>query len=245
MNQLASIESIQPRHLPDDIADRLRQAIFSRQYLPGDRLPPERDLAQQLRVHRASLREALKTLEAQGLLRIRQGDGAYVRDFLTEANVSVLEAYLFSTVGQSSETLKNIQEFRVLVQSEMSRLAALRRTEDDLAGMETVLSLEDAEKDPAGFRALDWSFSQSLARAAHNIVFTFLLNSIRAVHERWGALFFSIPGTIDTTRRFHRLVTRAVGRGDADRAASVTVKLLRYSDPLLMEGLTKFMRGNP
>lgn len=245
MNPAFSIPTVQPRHVPDEIADRLRQAIFSRQYLPGDRLPPERDLAQQLQVHRNSVREALKTLEGQGLLRIRQGDGAYVRDFLTEANVSVLEAYLFSMAGQSADTLENIQEFRILVQREMSRLAARRRTDADLSAFDAILSAEALENDPATFRALDWAYFQTLARATHNIVFTFLLNSIRAVHERWGALFFSIPGTIDRTRRFHRVIARSIGLMKADRAASVTVKMLNYSNPLLMDGLTQFLRGKP
>lgn len=245
MNQLGTIKTAQPRHIPDDIADQLRQAIFSRQYLPGDHLPPERELAQQLSVHRASVREALKRLEAEGLVRIRQGDGVYVRDFLMEANVSVLEAYLFSRAGQSTETLRNIQEFRILVQREMARLAAQRRTDADLSALATILSAEEVEKDPATFRALDWAFFQTLTRATHNIVFTFLLNSVRALHERWGSLYFNIPGTIETTHRFHKLITRAVANGDAARAASITVRLLEYSNPLLMDGLAKFLRGNP
>lgn len=239
------MEAVQPRHLPDDIADQLRQAIFSRRYLPGDCLPPERELAGQLKVHRASVREALKRLEIQGLLRIRQGDGAYVRDFLTEANVSVLEAFLFSKEGQSTQSFENIQEFRVLFQREMARLAALRRQPEDLQTLEGLLAEEAKTTDPLAFRGLDWAFHQSIARAGKNILFTFLLNSVRPVHERWGPLYFAIPGTIDMTRRFHRLITRAVVKRDASRAASVTVRLLETSNPILIQGLTQFLQKKP
>lgn len=228
---------------PEEIADQLRNAIFSRKYLPGDYLPPERDLAQQLDVHRASVREALKRLEAQGLLRIRQGDGAYVRDFLTEANVSVLEAYLFSKEGQSAQSFANIQEFRILFQREMARLAAQRRSPEDLVQLQKLTADEESIEDPLAFRKLDWSFHQGIARAGGNLLFTFLLNSVRPVHERWGPLYFAIPGTIDMTRRFHRLIVRAIAKGDAARAASVMVRLLETSNPLLIQGLTQFLKG--
>jgi len=245
VKQGKSMEVAQAKHLPDGIADQIREAIFSRKYLPGDRLPPERLLAQQLSVHRASVRGALRDLEAQGLVRIRQGDGAYVRDFLADANVSVLEAYLFSKEGQNLETFRNIQEFRILVQREMARLAAERRTENDLAAMELILSGEEVENDPIQFRALDWEYFQTIARASHNILYTFLLNSVRPIHERWGALFFSIPKTIETTRRFHRLIVQAIAKKDAARAGSLKVRLLNYSNPLLLEGLAKYLGGNP
>jgi GntR family transcriptional repressor for pyruvate dehydrogenase complex len=245
MGAKPEIQIPQPKHIPDDIADQLRLAIFSRKYLPGDRLPPERDLSNQLKVHRASIREALKSLEAQGLLRIRHGDGVYVRDFLTEANVSVLEAYLFSKEGQNVDTFRAIQEFRILIQGEMARLAAERRTDEDLDAFELILSEEDRTSDPAAFRAADWAFAQSLARAGRNILFTFILNSVRPIHERWGALYFSIPGTIDATRRFHHLIVRAIAKKDAARAESVMIKLLDYSNPLLIQGLQKFIGGNP
>lgn len=245
MKSNPSIQAAQPKHIPDDIADQLRQAIFARKYLPGDRIPPERELAQQLNVHRNSVRTALRTLEAQGLLRIRQGDGVYVRDFLTEANVSVLEAYLFSKAGQNSDTFRNIQEFRILVQREMARLAAQRRTENDLAAMELIRSAEEQESDPAAFRSLDWEFFQTVARASHNLLFTFLLNSVRPIHERWGAAFFSVPGTLPTTRRFHRLIVRAIERQNGEKAGSITVRLLNYSNPLLFQGLTQYFGGTP
>lgn len=245
MKQPAEILVAQPKSIPDDIADQLRQAIFARKYLPGDRLPPERDLAQQLGVHRASVRQALKRLEIQGLLRIRHGDGIFVRDFLTEGNVSVLEAYLFSKEGQNLESFRNIQEFRILVQREMARLAALRRTQNDLSALDLILSTEEQESDPATFRRLDWEFFQSIARASHNILYTFLLNSVRPLHERWGALYFSIPGAIDMTRRFHGLISRAIAKGDGYRAGSVMVRLLDSSNPLLFQGLSNYFGGNP
>src|SRR5437763_7544866 len=73
------IHSIEPRRLYRQIADQIRTLIRSREFAAGTRLPPERDLASQLRVSRPSVREALIALEVEGLVEIRGGSGVYVR----------------------------------------------------------------------------------------------------------------------------------------------------------------------
>ena len=68
--------------MADEIVEQLRSLILTGQYRPGAKLPPERELARTLGVNRASLREALKKLEHLGLVRIRQGDGTRVENFM-------------------------------------------------------------------------------------------------------------------------------------------------------------------
>src|ERR1700686_5084841 len=72
------IQSIEPRRLYRQIADQIRTLIRSREFPPGARLPPERDLARQLGVSRPSVREALIALEVEGLVEVRIGSGIYV-----------------------------------------------------------------------------------------------------------------------------------------------------------------------
>ena len=121
------LRPIQTKRVSDDVATQLRQLIFAREFPPGVKLPPERELATRLDVHRSSVREALKRLEGEGLLDIRRSDGAHVRDYLKEANLATLEAFLFSPEGMKLDISRGIQEFRVLIQKEMVRLAAMRR----------------------------------------------------------------------------------------------------------------------
>src|SRR4051812_19169842 len=72
-------QSIEPRRLYRQIAEQIRALIRAGEYQPGGRLPPERDLAKQLRVSRPSVREALIALEVEGLVEVRVGSGIYVR----------------------------------------------------------------------------------------------------------------------------------------------------------------------
>ena len=72
-------QSIEPRRLYRQIAEQIRGLIRSGEYLPGARLPPERDLAKQLGVSRPSVREALIALEVEGLVEVRIGSGIYVQ----------------------------------------------------------------------------------------------------------------------------------------------------------------------
>src|SRR5215216_6386564 len=73
------LTSIEPRRLYRQIAEQIRGLITSGEYAPGGRLPPERDLAKQLRVSRPSVREALIALEVEGRIEVRVGSGIYVR----------------------------------------------------------------------------------------------------------------------------------------------------------------------
>ena len=75
-------------------AEQLRSLILHGQYPPGSKLPPERELSKRLRVNRASLREALKKLEHLGLVRIRQGDGTRVQNFMETGGIELVQHLL-------------------------------------------------------------------------------------------------------------------------------------------------------
>src|SRR4249920_2022214 len=82
------------RRLHQAVADQLRDAIFDGRFPAGEKLPPERELAQEFAVNRTSIREAIQTLERLGLVIVRQGDGATVQP-LTEASLDALPAMVF------------------------------------------------------------------------------------------------------------------------------------------------------
>jgi len=98
-------ETINPPKVSDAIVSQIEQLILEGVLKPGERLPPERELAQQLNVSRPSLREAMTTLKSRGLLQSRRGGGNYVMDVIAPAltNPLVDDQSAGRTVAQQSQ----------------------------------------------------------------------------------------------------------------------------------------------
>src|ERR1700691_1034747 len=88
------LKPVEKQRVAEEVAEQLRSLILTGQYPVGSKLPPERELSKKLRVNRASLREALKKLEHLGLVRIRQGDGTRVQDFMETGGIELVQHLL-------------------------------------------------------------------------------------------------------------------------------------------------------
>src|SRR5438477_13108906 len=105
----------------EEIVAQLRGLILRGSYAPGDKLPPERRLAEELGVNRASLREAIKSLEQMGLVKTRQGDGTRVLDFMRTAGVELV-SHLIPVDGRPNlHVLADVLEFRRFFGREVAR----------------------------------------------------------------------------------------------------------------------------
>src|SRR5436853_6488353 len=120
------LKPIEKQRVAEEIVDQLRSLILTGAYAPGDKLPPERLLAKQLGVNRASLREALKKLEHQGLVKIRQGDGTRVQDFRQTGGLDLISHLIPLVQGGDLRLLRDTLEFRRIYGREIARLAAAR-----------------------------------------------------------------------------------------------------------------------
>lgn len=173
-----SDEPIRASKISDIIARRLESMILEGSLVPGQKMPPERELARQFDVSRPSLREALHKLEAKGLVSRKQGGGTFVSADIGLSFVDPL-MQLFQT---HSEFNYDLLEFRHALEEVAAHYAALRATESDqeiiqrrynewLEGHSSRIGYkEEAE--------LDWRFHLSVAEASHNAV---LLHSMRAL----------------------------------------------------------------
>src|SRR6476620_5824812 len=92
----------------EEIVSQLRGLILRGEYAVGDKLPPERKLAEQLGVNRASLREAIKALELTGLVRTRQGDGTRVLDFMQTAGIELVSHLLVGSGTPDVDVLSDV-----------------------------------------------------------------------------------------------------------------------------------------
>ena len=133
---MADIEAVDLVSAHQVVTERLRHAIHIGTYLPGDKLPPERMLAQQLGVSRMTVREAVRVLRAEGYVSSRRGSagGITVLD-QAEDSKRLRQALL----GRMDELDDNF-EFRIAVEGAAARLAAQRRTKDDLARLRDATS---------------------------------------------------------------------------------------------------------
>jgi DNA-binding FadR family transcriptional regulator len=143
-----SVVPFQPprrRRLHQDVAEQLRDAILDGRYRAGDKLPPERELAEEFQVNRTSVREAIKVLEGLGLVSVRQGDGATVLP-LIDASFDLLPAMIFHGGRVDVGLLGELNEVMRPLLLEMGRLAIERRT---AAHMARLKELRDTIADQA------------------------------------------------------------------------------------------------
>src|SRR5512135_2028497 len=130
------LKPVEKQRVAEEIAEQLRSLILNGQYPPGSKLPPERELSKRLRVNRASLREALKKLEHLGLVKIRQGDGTRVQDFMRSGGIDLISHLIPLAQQGDAHLLADILEFRRIYGREVARLAAERCDAGDLERLE-------------------------------------------------------------------------------------------------------------
>lgn len=201
--------------LTQAVAEHLRNLIHRGEVGPGDRLPAERELAEQLGVARISLREALKTLQDDGYVQVRRGalGGTYV----TELQQPV-ERWRARMKTQSGE-FDDIIDFRIALETDAARLAASRRDRADLTDLRAAIKRLGQVDGRAAFRLTDSQFHGGVARAARNV------RLAKAIQSARGELFsphdlLPFVDPIEESVRDHQQIYEAVRDGDPDAAAS-------------------------
>lgn len=159
--------------LSDNIMDQLTNLIVQGKLKSGDRLPSERELSEMFGVSRTSIREAIKGLSKVGLFRIIPGKGTYIES--DTENVKSL-AYTFLL---SEKDINSLYEAREVVQAEMSRLAAERATEADIAEIRKAIMKAKEADNVMDQAKVDVEFDLGIARAAKNTVLLKFLYSIQ------------------------------------------------------------------
>ena len=228
--------------VPDSLRPLRRQALFERvvaavlefvesnRLEPGDKLPSERELAAALGVGRSSVREAVATLRANGMVEARHGEGLYLRR-TTPAPVRV-------AIADSHETsleLPYIWETRQALESQCARIAASRATPDDLAELDTALEVM-ADEIARGLPGIegDRRFHLGVARASHNPVLAGLLEGVREALDRTSSKSLGRPGQPARSLADHRLILAAIRAHEpADAGDAMLVHLVGTTDPVL------------
>jgi DNA-binding FadR family transcriptional regulator len=169
--------------LAERVAASVLEAIAGGDFPPGSQLPPEPQLVKLTGVSRLTVREAVKSLESKGVLRVEQGRGTFVNSpsMWSPLDPTVLEARMTSTVERAVLSAK-LLEARRLVEVGVAELAATRRTPDDLARLESALNRmrsAQASDDVDEFVDADIAFHDAMLDAAENELITALFEPIK------------------------------------------------------------------
>lgn len=199
----------------DAIAAQLARRILDGSLATGDRLPPERSLAESFSASRGTVREALRSLSARGLVSRRVGSGTFV---IYEPDA------VDSDVSEITSPLELV-EVRAAIEPQMARLAVRIATARDMAVLERTVVDMEGEKDPEGFSLADEMFHLRLAEATHNPLIVEIYHRINHVrtHQQWDSIKNKIltPHQIAAYSREHRTLLAALSNRDAERAVEV------------------------
>jgi len=224
-----TVRQVRKTRVYHEIVDQIRDLIAAGRIEPGDRLPPERELAELFRASRNSVRDAIRVLEQMGLTESRQGDGTYVRT----VSVDELAEPLALMLLQSRQQMRELWEVRRVFEPAIAEFAASRITDDELDELDGILETQ-RRKMEAGSTALeeDTAFHYGIAEAARNTVMLRALDTLvdllRESRER--ALQRRHPPA--QSLHGHVRIVAALRRRDAAGARTEMLRHLREMEEL-------------
>lgn len=211
----------------DAVTDRLREALVRGTPPPGEVLPPERTLAATLGVSRLTLRAALARLEAEGLVRARQGDGVRVLDPERHATLAML-----AHVGLADrhELARAFLELRRAIAAEAIALACARMSDDAIDALERMAAAQAEERDDARYVERDLEISRAVLAGAENLAMLLLLNTVETVYRAHPALGEALHEDREASLAGYALVIALLRARDADRARGALRLALEHAD---------------
>jgi GntR family transcriptional regulator, transcriptional repressor for pyruvate dehydrogenase complex len=216
--------------------EQLITYVVNGEWRAGDRIPPERELCQQLGIARTSLREALKAMELIGMLESRVGDGTFVcprSEFLSRP-------LLWAFTGTDRAELRDIMEAREFLERDLAGLAAERASEGEINTIGgTVQRMRDSIAHGESILDADLAFHLAIAEAAHNEVLRNAVQLLRNLMRQWIVLKLLIPDVPAKVLKQHELIYGAIRKRDAAAARNAMWNHLEQTAYLVTEVLQK------
>lgn len=209
--ELPDVGPIRSTRIYEEIVRQIKALISEGRLKSGDQLPPERDLAEQFKVSRTSVREALRTLESLGLIEIRPGEGTFVREVSVESLIEPLAQVILS----HREAVAELFEARRLLEPAIAGLAARRSSRDEIQEMERILD-DQAKAVAAGLTGLDQdaAFHAAIAASARNRAITRIVNALMDLLTQSREESLQTPGRPTRSHEDHRRILDAIRRRD-------------------------------
>jgi GntR family transcriptional repressor for pyruvate dehydrogenase complex len=210
------LKPITKSRLSEAAIEQIKELIVSQKREPGSKLPSERELVDQLKISRASVREALRMLEIMGLVEVKPGKGTYVKGVTGD-----LFLPLNNWLSSHKETLHNQFEARLVLEPAAAGFAALRSTQSDIRKLEEALSTFNeklAEDDMVGLIIADIRFHRLIGAATGNKTVEILMDTItRFLFDGWKATL-RVEGRPRKTVAEHNKILQAIIEKDEKKA---------------------------
>ncbi len=204
--------------LTDQAITKIKDLIVDGEFVPGSKLPKEKELADRLGLSRNSLREAVRALTLVGVLEPRQGDGTYVTSLEPEL---LLAGTSFVSDLLTGPTILELYQVRRILEPAATALAATRLTDDDLAALDECLRRMDEAETTQSFIDTDVEFHRIIVNASGNATLSSLIQNLSGGTMRariWRAI--AERGSVESTRKLHHDIVTALRTRDPDLAAA-------------------------
>jgi GntR family transcriptional repressor for pyruvate dehydrogenase complex len=204
--------------LYEQVAAQITEWIARQGLQPGDRLPPERELAARLGVSRATLSQALVALEVVGVVSVRHGDGTIVT---AEAARRASARSISDAIRAHADRIPEVIEARDALETKLAALAAVRRTDDDLAIIDEALAFmaRDVEAGGRGVEG-DERFHGAVTAAGHSPLLAAMMRTISELVAETRLESLSQPGRPAASLAGHQRIADAIRAGDPEAAAT-------------------------
>ena len=223
------------------VAEQIQNQILQNKLHVGDRLPSERELTENFQVSRTVIREAIRILEAKGLLESQGGNGTFVRGVQSNDVADSLVMY-FST-GKETITHEELMEVRNIFEIQISRLAAERISPAGIQKLEELLeSMRATANNADEFAKYDLEFHLELARATDNRLMEVLLDPlIDGLYEE-RRLASMLPGIAEEAIGLHAIILEKVKNRDANGASLAMQQHLEQANRVITKALHEYRK---
>ena len=225
------LEAVRKERRYEQVAEQIQKLIAQGTLKPGDRLPPERELATRFGVARSSIRDAVRTLEVMGILEPRQGAGTVVRDLSADSLVVPLATVLV----RKRELVSELLDVRRVLEPGLAARAAKNATVEEVLELEDILRRQ-AVKLRRGEPSIeeDSEFHYVIGKAARNSVVLKVLDVLMDLLRESRARSLQAPGRPERSYAGHMRVLRAIKRRDPEAAEKAVRKHLEEIESIVM-----------
>jgi len=227
------LKPIKTDSLKEVFIARFEELILSGKFAIGQKLPSERELAQQLGVSRPVVHEGLIDLQTKGLVSMKPRVGTVVNDYRSQGSLAILGSLIDYHQGRfEPRLLESLLAMRRLIEIETARLAAKNRTREHLIALEGIIAQERTvnHEDIDILTELDYAFHHQIAMASGNMVYPLFLNSFKDVYVNLSGQFFSDPKVAPVVKASHKTVARAIADKDCEAAGTIMAKILTHGE---------------
>jgi GntR family transcriptional repressor for pyruvate dehydrogenase complex len=227
-----TLKPVRRSQVRDQVFEQLRAQIMSGAWKAGQKIPSENVLSRELGASRITIRECLQKLVTLGLLEARQGEGTFVREYAADMHLN----QLYPLLALDRPAMRDVLEYRRIMERGTASLAALRASQEDIAELERIYAcMVESSKDMAAFARADLDFHLALARITRNPIIAKVNEIIRAILDSSMVAIVTALGARDGLHYHRQLIDAITGRDPARAERLMEEHIIRTIERLAAE----------